>query len=475
MRSIMTNFKPLPRHNLYNDDLKPKTGKEKHVTPFGYGIIWFGTAVQLSSFVSLSPMVQYFTIGQFILVLLIGNILLGFLTFIAQDIGIKYGISFATSVSSTFGYVGGKIVNLIRILPSLFFFGLAAYVGAVALNEIFKMVFNFENLIISLIINIILTVAITLKKLKIIEKVLLYIAPILIIVSVYMLYVVLSNYEVSFIDVLSMGNLNNESAPLSLWIFGLAATAGGFTSVALGMNDFTAECKTISKSNKWFPNNYKYSIMGLIGLVPAYTFVGLVGAVTIALSGRMDALVVISELVQERSIALAILLQVFIILAQMATNAPANLMPSAYAVSSRLPKVISYKIALFIFATLSLFVVPLAIGGYANLILSLFSATIGPAIAILGVDYYIFRKRNLDIDQLYDSTGKYKYFKGLNILALLIYAAATAVGLLFDNISFFIGIILAGVLYYLIGTAVEKKYPGMLTEENTQIINKKSI
>jgi nucleobase:cation symporter-1, NCS1 family len=464
----MNNFKPSPRHNLYNEDLKPKSGKEKHITPAGYGVIWFGTAVQLSSFVSLSPMVEYFTIAQFILVLLIGNIMLGFLTFIAQDIGIKYGISFATSISSTFGYVGGKIVNLIRILPSLFFFGLAAYVGAVALNEIFKMVFNFENLFISLIINVILTVSITLKKLKIIEKVLLFIAPILVLVSFYMLYVVLSHYNVSFIDALSMGNLNNQSVPISLWIFGLAATAGGFTSVALGMNDFTAECKNISKSNKWFPNNFKYSMMALIGLVPAYTFVGLVGAVTIVLSGRTDALVVISELVQERSIALAILLQLFVILAQMATNAPANLMPSAYAVSSLMPKVISYKLALFIFSALSLFIVPLAIGGYANFILSLFSATIGPAIAILGVDYYLFRKRNLDIDQLYDSTGKYKYFKGINLTALLVYLVTSVVGLLLDNISFFVATISAAVLYYFIGNVVEKKYPGTLTEEKTQ-------
>src|SRR5699024_5457631 len=105
-------------------------------------------------------------------------------------------------------------------------------------------------------------------------------------VSIYMLYVVLSAYNVSFFEVFSMGKLNNENAPITLWLFGFAAAAGGFTSVALGMNDFTSECKKVSNSNKWLQSNYKYSIMALIGLVPAYTFVALVGAVTIALSGR---------------------------------------------------------------------------------------------------------------------------------------------------------------------------------------------
>lgn len=462
----MENFKPSSEHNLYNSDLKPKTEDEKTIKPSGYGVVWFGMAVQLSCFVSLSPMVNYFTIGQFILVLVIGSTLLGFLSFIAQDIGVKYGISFAVSVSATYGYLGGKIINLVRILPSLFFFGLAAYIGAVALNEIFKMAFGFENLILSLILNVVVTVAITLKKLKIIEKVLFFIAPILVAVSIYMLYVVLSAYDVSFVEIFSMGKLKGENAPITMWLFGFAAAAGGFTSVALGMNDFTNECKNVNNSNKWFQGNYKYSIAALIGLVPAYTFVAVVGAVTIALSGRMDALVVISELVQERSIFLAIVLQLFIVLAQMATNAPANLMPSAYAVSALLPKKVSYKLALFVFAALSFLVIPLAIGGSANTILSLFSATTGPAIAIVGVDYYVFKRRTLNLNEIYNSEGKYRYFKGVNILGLVIYVVTSLMGLLFQDISFFVATILAACLYYLVGKIFKKKYPVMLTEKN---------
>lgn len=451
--------------NLYNKDLRPKTEREKNVKPFGYALIWFGMAVQVSAFLSLSPMINYFTVSQFILVLTMGSIIIGFLAFIAQDIGIRYGISFATSVSATYGYLGGKIINIVRIFPSLFFFGLAAYIGAVALNEIFKVLFDFESIILSLFINIAATVAITVRKLEIIEKVLFFIAPILVIVGIYMLNIVLTAYDVTFFESLSMGRLQGESAPLSKWLFGFAAAAGGFTSVALGMNDFTNDCKNVTKSNKWLKSNYKYSIATLLGLVPAYTFVALVGAITIALSGRTNVIVVISELAQEKSIFMAVILQLFIILAQMATNAPANLMPSAYAISALAPRQISYKAALFGFAALSFLVIPLAMGENVALILTIFSSTAGPAIAIIAIDYYVFKKRYLDINELYNSDGKYRYSKGINAPAMIVFVAATGVGFIFSDISFYASTILAAGLYLLMGRVVEKRYAPKVHEK----------
>ncbi|KAB7708267.1 hypothetical protein F9802_06090 [Bacillus aerolatus] len=462
----MENFKPSSEHDLYNEDLAPVNNNDKNVKPSGYGFVWFGLAVQITAFLSLSPMVNYFTIGQLNLIFIIGSILIGLFCFITQDIGLRYGISFATSVSVTFGYKGGKIINMIRTFPSLIFFGLNAYIGAIALNEIFKMVFGFESILLGLILNIAVLVAITVKKLKSIERFIAFAAPLLLLIGIYMLYVVLSAYDVSYFDTLSMGNLHKSDHSVGMWLYSFAVVIGVFSSVALGINDFTKDCKINQNNNKWFQTNKSYFIATFIGLVPPLAFFSILGSITMALSGRTDVLIVISELVQERSVVLAVLLQLFIVVAQASTNAAATLLPSAYAISGLLPRKISFKAAVIGFALLVFIVRPWAIQEHLAFIISLFSFTAGPAIAIIAVDYYIFRKRKISLSDVYNSKGKYRYFKGINPVALVVYVLATVIGFVFfSDLSFYIATTLAAVFYYIAAKLLSTKYPVLVQEE----------
>lgn len=461
----MNEFKASSEHDLYNEDLAPVKGEDKKIKPTGYAFIWFGLSVQITAFMALSPLVNYFTIGQLIFVFLIGSMLIGILSFITQDIGIKYGISFATSVSVAFGYRGGKITNMIRTFPSLVFFGLNAYVGAVALNEIFKMTLGYENVFLCIVINIAILVAITLRKIKSIEKFIAIMSPLLLLVGIYMLYAVLSAYDVSFFDTLNKGNLTDTNPTFGVWLYSLAVVIGVFSSVALGANDYTRDCKKDSKSDKWFQSNKKYFMACFIGNIPLAYF-ALLGSITISLSGRMDVLVVISEIVQEQSILLAILLQVFIIVAQASTNAASTLLPSAYAISGLMPKKISYKLAIFIFAILVFIVRPWALEEQLEFVISLFSFTAGPAMAIIATDYYLIRKRKISLNDVYNSKGKYKYYKGINVIAMVAYVLSTVIGFtLFSNLSFYVATSLAAILYYGLFMVFRNKYPNNFMEE----------
>lgn len=276
-----------------------------------------------------------------------------------------------------------------------------------------------------------------------------------------MLYVVLSSYNVSFFETLSMGNLQNESPSLGRWLFSIAVVIGIYSSVALGISDFTRDCKVVSKDNKWFNTNIGYFIATILGLIPALIFLAVLGAITISLSGRMDALVVISELIQERSLFLAIALQIFIVLAQASTNV-VNLLPSAYAITGVLPKKINYKAAIIVLAIISLVLVPVGQGGYLDTIFSWAGATAGPAIAIIGIDYYLLRKRTIILYELYSSKGKYQYLKGINMVAITVYIISSVIGIVFfPNLSFYVSTVLAAILYYLGYRMFKKKYPAM--------------
>lgn len=283
------------------------------------------------------------------------------------------------------------------------------------------------------------------------------------------MYVVLSAYNVSFFEIFSIGNLQGEKPTLSTWLFCAAVMTGGYISFALGMNDVTKDCKRYGDSNKWFPNNKKYIIPTFIGIIPAVWFYAILGSVTMALSGTTkgsDVLVIISGLVQEKSVALAILLHLFIVVAQASTNTTANMLPGAYAISSLFPKKVSYKSAVYIFAILFFVLLPLAMGDKVNLIISLFSATVAPAVAIVGVDYYLLRKRKIDLDEIYNSQGKYKYTKGINIVSITIYIVSSLIGaFFFSEQSLFVTMPLAGVLYYIAANIFKRKYPVMIEEQ----------
>lgn len=459
----MTDFKGSSDHDLLSPALAPIAIKDRNVSARGLGIIWFGMAVQITVFAALAQMTNYFTIGELIWIYIIGSTILAISCLVAQDIGLKYGISFAASIVASFGYQGGKIVGVIRTLPSLIFFALNGYIGAQAINEVFKIIFGFDNIYLSLLINVIALIAVTIKGVKGIERFSTFIAPLLVVVGIYMMYIVLSAHNVSFSDTLSMGKTMGASKP---WIFGFAVVVGLFSSVVMGMNDITKDCKIENANNRWGKTNKQYFIISAIGIVPFLVFFIILGNITIVLSGRMDVLVVISELIQQQSIILAIIVQLFIVVAQMSTNTAANLLPSAYVACSLFPKRLNFKAATIGVAVIACIIQPWNYMDKLDLIVSLFSTTAGPAIAIIGVDYYVFRKRQLSLNDLFNSTGKYKYYKGYNPAAFIVYVIATAIGFFFFlDYSFFVSTALAGILYYFTAKAFSKKFPVIITEE----------
>jgi len=85
------------------------------------------------------------------------------------------------------------------------------------------------------------------------------------------------------------------------------------------------------------------------------------------------------------------------------------------------------------------------------------SALLGPIAGIMICDYYIVRRRQLFLEDLYRRGGRYEYGNGFNgkaIVALLTGIAIALVGLALPSLHFlydyawFVGFLLAGAIYY---------------------------
>jgi NCS1 family nucleobase:cation symporter-1 len=83
-----------------------------------------------------------------------------------------------------------------------------------------------------------------------------------------------------------------------------------------------------------------------------------------------------------------------------------------------------------------------------------------PIAGILICDYYILRRRKINLNDLYTPNGQYRYWRNWNPAALIAYGAAIVVSIPFWSYLFITGIIVSGVVYYvLMKFWIVKVYP----------------
>lgn len=448
----------------YNETLKPVSAEDRSIKPVGLGVIWFGIVVQLTGFAVFAGMPGYFTIKQLLIIYIIGSAITAIAAIGMQDIGLKHGLCFAKATVASFGELGAKLPSFIRAFPSVIFFGTNAYVSSQALNELFKMIFGFDNINVALAINIILLVLLTMLGLKGIERFTKIVAPLLLVIGFYLAYLLYNAYQIPLGELMNMGGTNAGSKG---WLYGISVAIGIFIMCSMGNNDYTRDCVVDTEQKSWWGMNKNYSIATLIGVVPFLTFFCLLGNCAVVLSGRTDVIVVFSELLMEKSKILAIIVDLFIVVAQFSTNTSANLMPSAYVACDFIPK-LTFKMGIVLVAVLAVICQPWSYYDYFDFVMNLFTVFTGPAMSIMLVDYFIFRKRNYKVPELYKKKGQYYYWKGINIVAILVYIISGLIGYFidFDN-SFFIATPIAAVAYYFAAKACAKSMPIIVKETET--------
>jgi NCS1 family nucleobase:cation symporter-1 len=76
-----------------------------------------------------------------------------------------------------------------------------------------------------------------------------------------------------------------------------------------------------------------------------------------------------------------------------------------------------------------------------------YSAFLGPIFAILVVDYYLIRRRTLDLGKLYDENGPYR---GVNHGALIATLVGVVAAFSVSTVSWYASLIPAGLTYFLL-------------------------
>jgi len=154
---------------------------------------------------------------------------------------------------------------------------------------------------------------------------------------------------------------------------------------------------------------------------------------------------------------IVIISQVFMIIATLSTNIAANVIAPANAFANVFPKKLDFRSGGIITGIIGIIICPWWILDEISGILIFVSGLLGPVLGILLCDYYIIRKKNLNLSGLYQTEGEYSYKSGFNPAAIISLVVGVLLALIgywipqlsfLYNLSWFTGFIIAFILYY---------------------------
>jgi len=245
----------------------------------------------------------------------------------------------------------------------------------------------------------------------------------------------------------------------SIWLYlkWLTVMVGFWATMAISIADITR----FTSSQK---DQVRGQFLGLPGTMLFYSFVG-VFVTCAAVIGFKDVLIAddapwdpVSLLGKFESVPLVITSQIFMIIATLSTNIAANVIAPSNAFSNLLPQKLSFRGGGMITAILGIIVCPWWVLGHIEEYLILFSGLLGPVLAIFICDYFILRKKNLVLADLYKKTGTYAYSNGFNIAAIVAFVVGGVLAIAgrwvpilepLYHLSWFTGFIVAFGIYYL--------------------------
>ncbi len=465
---------------LYNDDLAP-TGEAGRTWRWtNIAALWVGMAVCVPTYMLASGLIQQgMSWSQAVFTVLLGNVIVLIPMALVGHAGTKHGIPFPVLLRSSFGTSGANIPAILRGLVACGWFGIQTWVGGSAIYTILNTLsggwFRGEPLP---VLGIdpwqtvcflvfwgfhVLFIARGTESIRWLETLA---APFLILMGLALLawaYFTAGGFG----EMLSAPSQFRPGGPregqfFAVFLPGLTAMVGFWATLSLNIPDFTRFCRcqrdqVLGQALGLPPTMALFSFISVAVTSATVVIYGEAIWDPVQLLGRMGGLTVVIAL-----FALAV--------ATLTTNLAANVVAPANGFSNIAPRWISFKTGGYITAGLGIAMFPWRLlesaGTYIFTWLIGYSALLGPIAGILIADYFLIRRTELAVDDLFRRRGRYTYIRGWNPAALAALALGVApnvpgflatagvldsVPAFFERIytyAWFLGLFVSGLIYW---------------------------
>ena len=429
-------------NHLIEEAILPITMAKRTLSGLGYVWMWICMAVIIATFSLGAAGVAGFNLFTVALIIFSSNLLLGIIMLFTADVGTEHGLSFAVFLRAPFGTVGTHLPSLLRGVVAAGWFGIQTYLGALALNGIVEYLTGFNSWIFWYVAFGAVQIFNTAMGIKAVERLAQISGPAIIAISIWMYF------TLSDLATLSGHNIwtfaGNEN--MSLFIL-FMANMGYWATLTVDIPNLTRYLHTESGADKFLQRNKNTIIAQFLALPITQTWIAIIGAVSFIATGDWNPITVIQG--QETGLALVVLLAL-IILAQWSTNTTANLIPSALAfINAGAPR-ISFPVALVLAGIVGTLTMPWFILNNLFTYLGLAGAALSAVGGIMLCDYYVIRKRQLNVPELYAPKGQYYYTSGFNPAGIIAWVIGGGLALLHLNYAYIVGFPVAFILYFLL-------------------------
>jgi NCS1 family nucleobase:cation symporter-1 len=445
---------------LYNADLAPASSEQRHWGTYNFAALWISMSVNILTYMLAASLIQGgMNWKQAVTTIFLGNLIVLGPMLLNSHPGAKYGIPFPVLARASFGVLGANVAAVLRALVACGWFGIQTWIGGEAVSILLTTLApGWKNVphgaAICFLLFWIINLAVILKGIEYIRLLQGISAPVLLAVGLLLLAWAYRSAG-GFGPMLSVkSRFNSFPDFLKFLIPALNGTVGFWATVSLNIPDFSR-----------FARNQRDQAIGQALALPTtmtlYAFIGIaVTSATVVIYGTAiwDPVQLLSRFQSPVAVVISL---VAILLATLNVNIGANVVSPANDFSNLWPRKISFRTGGVITCLMGIILMPWKLlAGYKTFVLGWlggYAAFLGPVAGIMICDYFVVRRRTLQVEDLYLRGGNYEYSRGFNwraICALLLGAGTALAGLVIPllralyDYSWFVGFVVSFGVYY---------------------------
>ena len=444
---------------LYNQDLAPIPIAKRTWGVYNYASLWVAMSVCIPTYMLASGLIAGgMSWWQAIGTILLGNLIVLVPMLLNAHAGTRYGIPFPVFVRASFGVRGANVPAVLRALVACGWFGIQTWIGGQAIYSMAQIVWPSAAQVpggawICFFAFWLINMAVIwrgIETIKVLEGIG---APFMLGVGLLLLFWI-TRKAGGLGPVLSSPSKFKTSAEFfHFFIPSLTGMVGFWATVALNIPDFTRYAK--SQRDQMLGQ-----ALGLPAAMTLYSFIGVaVTSASVVLFGEpvWDPVALLGRFHEPVIASIAL---VALLIATLNTNVAANVVSPSNDFSNLNPRLISFRTGGMITGLVGICMMPWKLmGDFSAYIFGWligYSGLLGPIAGVMIADYFLIRKCDLQVDDLYRRNGVYEYRNGVNVSALVALVVGIAVALfglvvpaarwLYDY-AWFVGFFVSGGLY----------------------------
>jgi NCS1 family nucleobase:cation symporter-1 len=469
---------------LYNEDLAPVPLARRNWTTYNYAALWISMAHCIPTYMLASGLLASgMSWSQALVTILLGNTIVLIPILLNSHPGTKYGIPFPVFARAAYGALGSNVPALMRALVACGWFGIQAWIGGEALHTLFKtMLPAWPALLgagwgdhtttewVSFLLFWGLNVFIIYRGMDLVREVENWAAPFVLVMTAVLLGWAIWRANGLGPLLSQPGKFRTFGEFWPVFVPSLTAMIGFWATLSLNMPDFTR-----------FGRSQREQIVGQVVALPTtmsvFAAMGvMITSATAIIYGQAiwDPVQLVGRFTSPVVVAVSMFT---VVVATIAVNIAANVVSPANDFANAFPRAISFKTGGLITGILGILIQPWKLladaSGYIYTWLLGYSGGLGSIAGVLIADYWIVRRRELALEDLYLSDGAYR---GWNIRAIVATAAGCALawgGLVFEPLkplydyAWFVGFFAAGAVHVALSRTAPSR-PEIRTRANQE-------